>query len=582
MIFFFRKLGAVLTLTIAVICLPTISRAAVEERQQISLTINSNYTADARWTLPVLLSNAVREFSIPEFKSYGTAASTNYKLISVQNHAKENIPFRGAGDQVIVFDPGYKNTTTARFPLYFNYTLTPAFKEPVAIYEVWMADGTLRQSPILSVPIPLGWKLISSWPEGKVEGNTLTVEYPITELEPRPMMLVFETPGAGVVETVGKYTVAGSASDVQKIKAALLKLPDVDLLMQQTIGIEPPKKVTIVAEDLSKAGAVGHDALAIAANPNLMILNNQLAKSSSVEELAETIAHELVHLAMNSNRPFQGRYYAAPWFDEGLPVYFENVVHEKIFTEPNHRILIEELNRTPVVSPQGARALYESAFDYSFDGSNVLGTSASYRHAGLTFAMFADKSGVEGFKKLFANIKNSNPTGIPSREADLIFDAMQSISGLTRDQLQYPGKKSGTVDSVVGRISRPENDADASAVLVTDYIQNRIKHYFGASGVAAVPSPTTTTPVNPPTTSNPTSGSLKTDFGVGSKGSEVIILQSFLEAKGFLKMPPGVAKGSFGNLTKIALQAYQKSQGINSTGYVGPKTRAAINSTFGQ
>ncbi len=53
-------------------------------------------------------------------------------------------------------------------------------------------------------------------------------------------------------------------------------------------------------------------------------------------------------------------------------------------------------------------------------------------------------------------------------------------------------------------------------------------------------------------------------------------LQNFLEAKGFLTIPKGIATGYYGALTKKAVQAYQKAHGINTTGYIGPKTRAAI------
>lgn len=69
------------------------------------------------------------------------------------------------------------------------------------------------------------------------------------------------------------------------------------------------------------------------------------------------------------------------------------------------------------------------------------------------------------------------------------------------------------------------------------------------------------------------------DLKVGSKGADVTALQSFLESKGQLTMPAGVAKGYFGNVTKAALAAYQASVGISpAVGYFGPKSRAYVNS----
>lgn len=58
------------------------------------------------------------------------------------------------------------------------------------------------------------------------------------------------------------------------------------------------------------------------------------------------------------------------------------------------------------------------------------------------------------------------------------------------------------------------------------------------------------------------------------KNGDVKQLQEFLIDKGFLT---GSATGNFFSLTLKAVKAYQSSAGINSTGYVGTLTRAAIN-----
>lgn len=71
--------------------------------------------------------------------------------------------------------------------------------------------------------------------------------------------------------------------------------------------------------------------------------------------------------------------------------------------------------------------------------------------------------------------------------------------------------------------------------------------------------------------------SIMSSLMMGSHGDEVMSLQSFLEAKGFLNMPQGVAKGFFGMRTKRALMEYQSSEGISSTGYFGMMTRAKVN-----
>lgn len=73
-----------------------------------------------------------------------------------------------------------------------------------------------------------------------------------------------------------------------------------------------------------------------------------------------------------------------------------------------------------------------------------------------------------------------------------------------------------------------------------------------------------------------------TNLTIGSRGADVVALQTFLESKGLLTMPAGVAKGYFGALTRSAVSAYQISKGITPTaGYFGAITRAAVQAEGG-
>ena len=88
-----------------------------------------------------------------------------------------------------------------------------------------------------------------------------------------------------------------------------------------------------------------------------------------------------------------------------------------------------------------------------------------------------------------------------------------------------------------------------------------------------------TTPVTPSTGAG---YQFTTDLTIGSKGADVIALQDVLISKGFLTMPAGVAKGYFGTLTQGAVSKWQASAGITpAAGYVGPKSRAALNAMGG-
>src|SRR3989338_5048557 len=84
-----------------------------------------------------------------------------------------------------------------------------------------------------------------------------------------------------------------------------------------------------------------------------------------------------------------------------------------------------------------------------------------------------------------------------------------------------------------------------------------------------------------PSSPSPTTGSITRDLSIGSRGTDVSALQTFLIAQGFLS---ATATGYFGSLTEAAVRQYQAAQNIVSsgtpatTGYgaVGPRTRAAI------
>ncbi|MCX6713592.1 MAG: peptidoglycan-binding protein [Candidatus Vogelbacteria bacterium] len=67
------------------------------------------------------------------------------------------------------------------------------------------------------------------------------------------------------------------------------------------------------------------------------------------------------------------------------------------------------------------------------------------------------------------------------------------------------------------------------------------------------------------------------DLTVGSKGDEVVALQSMLEDGAYLEMPAGVDKGTFGPLTKKAVIAWQKDNDVSpAAGYFGKKSLAKL------
>lgn len=70
---------------------------------------------------------------------------------------------------------------------------------------------------------------------------------------------------------------------------------------------------------------------------------------------------------------------------------------------------------------------------------------------------------------------------------------------------------------------------------------------------------------------------LATNLTIGSRGTNVTLLQQFLVSKDFLEMPVGVSYGYFGVITKGAVARWQRANGIApAVGFFGPISRARI------
>ncbi len=66
-----------------------------------------------------------------------------------------------------------------------------------------------------------------------------------------------------------------------------------------------------------------------------------------------------------------------------------------------------------------------------------------------------------------------------------------------------------------------------------------------------------------------------TDLSEGMENPDVKELQARLRSSGHFNFPTDT--GYFGAVTVEAVKAYQTANGISSTGYVGPLTRASLN-----
>ena len=114
--------------------------------------------------------------------------------------------------------------------------------------------------------------------------------------------------------------------------------------------------------------------------------------------------------------------------------------------------------------------------------------------------------------------------------------------------------------------------------------------YLGATTTASTSTPTaptttaSSTPITTPqTTLSASSSPFVIDRQLWDEGSDILTLQQFLNTHGYVLTPtgngsPGSETNFFGLYTYQALIKFQEAHGLPATGFLGPLTRAAINS----
>lgn len=115
-----------------------------------------------------------------------------------------------------------------------------------------------------------------------------------------------------------------------------------------------------------------------------------------------------------------------------------------------------------------------------------------------------------------------------------------------------------------------------TGVLTTAEPESRGAGAVGATTTTAAPAttvaPTTTVPPTTTTTAPPPAGADGT-LSEGEQGEEIIVLQQRLTDLGYWL---GTPDGTFGQLTRQAVMAFQKATGLPRDGVAGPATLAAL------
>lgn len=155
---------------------------------------------------------------------------------------------------------------------------------------------------------------------------------------------------------------------------------------------------------------------------------------------------------------------------------------------------------------------------------------------------------------------NSATTGIIKLTGDCATATSQAVVG--NNTITFNALAAGT-----------HNNCTLTVTDSTGQVSNTI---FIPSFTVGSGTPTVTAPSSPaaPATSAPTGYTFTKFLKKGMSGNEVLELQKWLAANGYLTATPN---GYFGNATEAGVKQLQKDKGLDQFGYVGPGTRAVLN-----
>lgn len=566
-------------------------------QQTVDLTINSDYSANGVWNTPVSYKDGAVE--VDDLTSYGTTGLMQYNVQSVfGDHGQLTMNPYGGGFAVLdtstaTGTTGVRINTGFQY-LYIHYKVATALTKPVAVYEVLVGNGSMFASPKLTIHIPKGWKILTQWPAGTLDGQTLTITYPTNTPYVNPALLVLQPADIGAGNTVthvGRFTLVGTTADVAKLTAAVSKLTFVDNLFQSRLGFTPPNSIVLYAADLSHA-QVGYEAVALATAPNLILYNKDSLAHQSTPEIETTVVHEMTHLAEASQGLFNGATYIAPWFREGLAVFMENQARSLIYTDTRTQAIVDLSSDSHLFSVDQLKLRYNIDFDFLFQGTAGTSISDSYTLGGVVLTNFYNKVGLVGMQRLFAALTNANSSQTTyTGDSRTILSAMTNVSNAsTYDELLFPYKGSATFATDVSTLVKPDYDFATQDAFV-NYVKTSLHKYVtgGDAGVVStsIPAPvpdmvtssTTVSTNTASTTANATVAHVSCpiitrSLVVGSKGDDVKALQSYLIAGSYLAA--GSISGTYGPMTSQAVKKWQQDHNVSVTGTVGPQTRVAI------
>ncbi len=471
-------------------------------RQLINVEIKPDFTASGIWEYPTDDRGSGGVF-IPATDTMGGTASIQYKIMGIRNESGPR-PYEQAVGGVVT-NTGY-NSNDGFQSLYIDYGIRTPFISPLALYEFMVFDDGTSGAPRVTVSYPSTWSIITTFPENPTTTpGALALEYPVDHFGSWPAVTVFapnaaQSEALGMLRTTGKYTVAGSKSDVSRLVNILSHMDYADDLMKRMFGSAAPEKVVVYSTDMTYA-AVGYEADALALKPNVIVINKDMLLVKSDQEIETTLIHEIAHLVNFKKEIIRSADAQERWFTEGMAVCAENQARPYIYKKDADALKADLLGRSRLYSAKEASGRINASFSKILEDGreDVYGTGDLYTAGGLILCNFLKKTNGTGIKDLLEKTKmiQANSYLCASCTTKKILQAMATIAGTETDTLAYPFKGAADIEgklTALGLVGadryKPEHLDD-----LVRFMQSDVKDYFGGKEAVLAPAVVESTPV---------------------------------------------------------------------------------------
>lgn len=178
-----------------------------------------------------------------------------------------------------------------------------------------------------------------------------------------------------------------------------------------------------------------------------------------------------------------------------------------------------------------------------------------------------------------SSFKISSPT-LNQLSSDITSDVTSNICTGSESSITLAYSGGGTVTNVITRSATICTTASSGGGIIRGCTDARALNYssyaYGTqlSTCQYATSSTPATATSTPTTTPALTASFPRTLYFGLSGTDVLLLQTLLKTWGYYTYPE--ITGYFGNVTKVAVVAFQKANGIEPVGVMGPITRAKI------